>query len=80
MVSVDLSLEQLANALRRLPVREKIEIWRLLDQDIDRAAISSRFSEALEAIRSAHLDVSEDEVMSEILGAQQEVRASRRDG
>jgi hypothetical protein len=77
-VSIDLSFKQLTEALQRLPQREKIAIWRLLDQEIDRSTISQRFSAALQSIRSAHLDEGEDEVMIEVLQAQQEVRAARR--
>lgn len=77
-IRVDLSFEQLTEALQRLPQREKIAIWRLLDQEIDRSTISRQFAAALQNIRSAHLDKGEDEVMAEVLKAQQEVRAARR--
>jgi hypothetical protein len=52
MVTADLSLEQLINALRRLPAGEKVTLWRMLDSEIDRAAIGNRFSDALQAIRT----------------------------
>ncbi len=77
MVTVDLSLEQLIKALRRLPATEKVALWRLLDAEIDRAAISERFAEALQAIRSAYPTAEENEVMTDILVAVREARAAR---
>lgn len=76
-VSVDLSFEQLTKALRRLPTKDRVALWRLLDEDIDRPAITKRFSLALQAIRSAHPNVTEDEVMADVLKATQEARARR---
>jgi len=78
IVSIDLSLEQLKKTLRRLPPAEKIALWRMLDEDIDRPAIARRFDEALRVIRSANASVSEDEVMTDALKATHEVRARRR--
>ncbi len=75
-VSIQLSLEQLADALRPLPMGDKLMLWRLLDADIDRAVIGQRFVEAVQAIRAAHPDVDEDEVMAEVLQATHEVRAA----
>jgi flagellar biosynthesis regulator FlbT len=77
MITVDLSLEQLVNALKRLPAGEKMVLWRLLDAEIDRPAISKRFAEALEAIRSAYPDAKEDEVMGDVMAAVREVRRAR---
>jgi hypothetical protein len=77
-VNVDLSFEQLKKALRRLPPTEKITLWRLLDEDIDRPAIARQFAEAVGAIRSAHASISEDEVMADALKATRQVRANRR--
>ncbi len=77
MVSIDLSLEQLTNALRRLPPAEKLALWRLLDAEIDRIAIAKRFAEALQAIRAAHPSVKEDEVMADVLQATREARVAR---
>lgn len=77
-VSINLPLADLAAALRRLPANEKIAVWRLLDTEIDRAAIAQRFSEALQAIRAAHSGADEDSVMAEVLQATREARAARR--
>jgi len=77
MISVDLSLEQLSISLRRLPTNEKMILWRLLDAEIDRAAIAKRFAEALKSIRAAYPNANEDEVMADILQATKEVRAAR---
>jgi hypothetical protein len=77
MISIDLSLEQLSNALRRLPANEKVMLWRLLDTEIDRAAIAKRFADALNTIRAAYSNVGEDEVMADVLQAVKEMRAAR---
>jgi hypothetical protein len=77
-ISVNLSIEQLIDAVRRLPDQEKITVWRILDQEIDRDAIALRFTEAVQAIRAGNPNVNEDEVMADVLQAIQEVRASRR--
>lgn len=77
-VSVDLSLEQLVDALRRLPPKEKIAVWRLLGQDLDRTEITRRFDEALQEIRAAYTGIPEDELLTDVLKAQQEVRAARK--
>jgi hypothetical protein len=76
-VSVDLSLEQLVDALRRLPTKEKFVVWRLLGQELDRTELARKFDEALQEIRAAYKDFSEEEVMSDALRAQQEVRSAR---
>ncbi|MEK7326687.1 MAG: hypothetical protein AAB217_15700 [Chloroflexota bacterium] len=77
MIAVDLSFEQLVNALRRLPSAEKIALWRILDAEIDRAAIAKRFAEALQTIRAAYPAAKEDEVMADVLRATREVRTTR---
>jgi hypothetical protein len=77
MATVDLSLEQLMNALRHLPPVEKIAVWRILDAEIDRAAIAERFAEALQTIRAAYSSTKEDEVMAGVLRATREGRTAR---
>ena len=76
-VSVDLSLEQIKQALRKLPPRDKIALWRLLDEDIDRAAIARRFEASVKAIRKAHARVSEEEVMKDAVKATRAVRRAK---
>jgi DNA-directed RNA polymerase specialized sigma24 family protein len=76
-VSVDLSLEQIKQALKRLPPREKIVLWRLLDEDIDRAAIARRFEASVKAIRKAYARVSEDEVMKDAVRATRALRHAK---
>lgn len=76
-VSVDLSLEQIKQALKRLPPREKIALWRLLDEDIDRAAIARRFEVSVKAIRKAYARVSEEEVMKDAVKAARAVRHAK---
>jgi uncharacterized protein len=53
-VHVDLSLDQLKQALRQLPAQEKIAVWRMLDGDLDRDAIARRFTSALNAVRKTY--------------------------
>lgn len=77
-ISVDLSLEQIKQALRRLPPREKIAIWRLLDEDIDRAALARRFEASVKAIRKLYRRVSEEEVMKDAVKATRAVRRAKR--
>jgi hypothetical protein len=73
-VSVDLSLDQITRALRKLPAQEKIALWRLLDKDIDRPAIARQFNTSVNAIRKTYSHVSEDEVMSDAVKATRQVR------
>ena len=73
-VRIDLSLEQLKEALRRLPPKEKLDLWRQLDADIDRQAIARRFDAALKATRKAYSQVDEEEVMKDALKATHEAR------
>jgi len=76
-VSVDLSLEQIKQALRRLPPREKIALWRLLDEDIDRAAIARRFDASVKSIRKAYARVSEEEITKDAVKAARAVRHAK---
>ena len=76
-VSVDLSLDQIKQALRRLPPSEKMALWRLLDEDIDRAAIARRFEASVKAIRKAYARVSEEEVMADAVKATRAVRHAK---
>jgi len=74
-VRVDLSFEQIKEALRRLPPKEKLDLWRQLDTDLDRQAIARRFDTALKAIRKTYAHVSEEEVMQDAIAATREARA-----
>jgi hypothetical protein len=76
-VRIDLSLDQIKQALRRLPAEEKIALWRLLDKDLDRPAIARRFSASVNSIRKAYADISEDEVMKDAVKATRQVRKAR---
>ncbi len=71
---VDISLEQIKKAMRQLPEQEKIALWRLLDEEIDRPAIARRFSSAVNAIRKAYAHVSEEEVMADAVKATRQAR------
>ena len=73
-VSVDLSLDQITNALRQLPAQEKIALWRLLDKDLDRSAIARRFASSVNAIRKAYAHISQDEVMKDAVKASRQAR------
>lgn len=76
-VQVDLPIDQIQKAVRQLPAREKIAIWRLLDKDIDRPAIARRFASSVSAIRNAYVHVDEDEVMKDAVKATRQVRKAR---
>ncbi|MGC1378681.1 MAG: hypothetical protein WA821_20790 [Anaerolineales bacterium] len=77
-IHVDVSYEQLKQALRQLPPQEKLDLWRQLDADIDRPAIARRFDAALKTIRQTYSQVSEEEVMADALKATHETRAKSR--
>lgn len=74
-VRVELSIDQLKQALQLLPLKEKLDLWRQLDTEIDRKSISERFSSAISLIRQNNTQYSEDEVMADAIKAVHEVRA-----
>ena len=76
-VSVDLSFDQIKQALRRLPPQEKIALWRLLDKDLDRSAIARQLTFSVNSIRKAYAHIGEDEVMKDALKATRQVRRAR---
>ena len=76
-VHIDLSLDQLKQALRELPAQEKIAVWRMLDGDLDRDAIARRFTTALNAVRKTYAHHSEDEVMADAVKATRAVRHAK---
>lgn len=77
-VQVNLSFEQITQALRQLPPQEKIALWRLLDEDIDRPALAQRFASSVNTIRKAYADHGEDEVMADATKASRDLRARAR--
>lgn len=77
MVMVELSFEQITQAVQQLPPEEKRALWRMLDPLIDRATIQRQFSEALATIHAAHAPLSETEAQADVTAALQEVRAER---
>jgi hypothetical protein len=76
-VSVDLPFDQIKKALRKLPAQEKIVLWRLLDEDLDRPAIARRFATSVTSIRKAYAHISEQEVMADAVKATRQVRKAR---
>ena len=76
-VRVDLSFEQIKQALRRLPAQEKAAIWRMLDADLDRPAIARRFDAAVKSVRKAYAHIDEEEVMADLVKATHEVRKTK---
>lgn len=76
-VRVDLSFDQIKQALRRLPATEKAALWRFLDEDLDRAAIARRFASTVNAIRKANANLGEDEVMADAVRTTREVRRAK---
>ena len=77
-VRVDLSFEQLKQALLKLPPQQRMALWRLLDEGINRATIARRFDAATKSIRKANANVSEDEVMADAIKATRVVRVKTR--
>ena len=77
-VRVDLSFDQIKQALRRLPPQEKIALWRLLDKDLDRSAIARQFTSSVNAIRKAYARIDEEQVMQEAVKATRQARARAR--
>jgi len=73
-INVSLSIEQLMQAVQQLPAQEKMTLWRVLDTDIDRSIIRQRFWVALQTIRATYADLSEEDVMADVLLAVREVR------
>ncbi|MBN1536538.1 MAG: hypothetical protein JW908_07385 [Anaerolineales bacterium] len=67
MVSVDITIEQIKKAMRQLPEQDKIALWRLLDEEIDRAALTRRFSAAVNDIRRAYAQIGEEEVLADAI-------------
>jgi hypothetical protein len=61
--------------VRRLPVEQKLELWRALNRDLNQA-IDQRFRQALEEIRTANQQYTEEEVMADVAKAVAEVRAT----
>ena len=78
-IRVNVSFDQIKQALRQLPPQEKIALWRFLDADLDRSTIARKFASTVNAIRKAHPRVSEKQVMSDALKATREVRKARHD-
>jgi hypothetical protein len=74
---MDVPLDQIKKVLRQLPSHEKIALWRLLDEDLDRPAIARRFASSVVSIRKAYSLVSEEEVMKDAVKATRQVRRTR---
>lgn len=76
-VPVELSVDQLKQALRKLPAKEKVAIWRMLDSEIDRTAIAKKFDSAVKSIREQYRAADEEEVVAEINRAVHETRKAK---
>jgi hypothetical protein len=76
-ISLNVSVEQIKQALRQLPAQDKMTLWRMLDEEIDRESIARRFSTAVKEIRQTYAAVSEDEVMADAVKATRQVRKAR---
>jgi len=73
-VSLEIPIEHIKQAVRRLPEQEKVALWRLLDKEIDRTGLSRRFSSALKSIRKTYAHIPEDEVMADAVKATRQAR------
>jgi hypothetical protein len=76
-ISLNVSMEQIKQAMRQLPPQEKMALWRMLDEEVDRESIARRFSTAVKEIRATYAAVSEDEVMADAVKATRQVRKAR---
>jgi len=76
-IRVNVSFDQIKQALRQLPPQEKMALWRLLDDDLDRAAIARKFASAVNSIRKTYSKVSESQAMYDAVKATREVRKAR---
>lgn len=76
-IQVNVTFDQIKQALRKLPVQEKVELWRLLDTEIDRVALEKKFVATVSAIRRKYSRYSEEEVMSDAVKATRESRKAR---
>lgn len=76
-IRVDVTFDQIKQALRQLPPKEKMALWRLLDADLDRAAIARKFTSTVSAIRKTYSSISEEDVMADAVKATREVRKSK---
>jgi len=76
-IRVNVSFDQIKQALRQLPPQEKMALWRLLDADLDRPAIARKFTSTVNVIRKTYAHLTEDEVMADALKATREVRKAR---
>lgn len=74
MVRVDISIEQIKKAMRLLPEQDKIALWRLLDEEIDRPALARRFSTAVNDIRQSYVHISEEEVLADAIKTTRQIR------
>ena len=77
-IRVNVTFDQLKQALRQLPPQEKLALWRMLDADLDRAAIARKFATTVNTIRKSYSRVAEEDVMSDALKATREVRKAQR--
>lgn len=76
-IQVNVTFDQIKQALRKLPAQEKIALWRLLDADLDRAAIAKKFASTVSSIRKTYSKVSESQAMYDTVKATREVRKAR---
>ena len=75
-ISIELTFNQLVAVIRRLPHKQKVALWRLLDAELKGdEEVLREFDAALAAIRAANRGVTEDEVMADVEQALREVRA-----
>lgn len=77
-IQVNITFDQIKQALRKLPAREKVELWRLLDTEVDRAAVEKKFASAVRSIRKTYSKVGESQAMRDAVKATREVRKARR--
>lgn len=76
-IQVNITFDQIKQALRKLPAQEKVELWRLLDTEIDRAAIEKKFASAVSSTRKTYSKVSESQAMYDAVKATREVRKAK---
>jgi hypothetical protein len=76
-VNIQLDLDELIAAIKRLPKSQKIQLWQALDAELNRDEINRELAQALEETWTANEHHSEAEVNADIETALREVRESQ---
>lgn len=75
-ITVELTTQQILQAIRQLPLEERLSLLQTLIRD-DKDELDRRFDNALAAVHSANQGLDEDTVMVELTRVVHDVRAER---